>query len=126
MLTADGGRPSTKAQQLAPRRRVAVLICGEPPQAVLDTQGTYGDQFAALLQQASVLNEDWRFWDAYQGELPSEEELAGYDAIVFTGGGGDAFSDDPWVVKARELVKAAHLRKQRMLVRSLGAFHNPR
>lgn len=35
---------------------------------------------------------------------------------LFAGGGGDAFSDDPWVAQARELVKAAHLRKQRMLV----------
>ncbi len=79
--------------------------------------GTYGDQFSKLLQQASSQDEDWRFWNAYKGELPSADELADFDAIVFTGGGGDAFSDDPWVVRARELVKAAHLRKQRMLVR---------
>jgi hypothetical protein len=67
------------------RRRVAVLICGIPPPAVLDTQGDYGAQFSALLQQQSSDAEDWRFWRAYEGELPTEEELAAFDAIVFTG-----------------------------------------
>lgn len=67
------------------RRRVAVLICGIPPPAVLDTQGDYGAQFSALLQQQSPDAEDWRFWRAYEGDLPTEEELAAFDAIVFTG-----------------------------------------
>ncbi len=34
-----------------------------------------------------------------QGELPSAEELAEFDAILFTGGAGDAFSDEQWVVQ---------------------------
>lgn len=81
---------STKLQQPAAdasgqRRRVAVLICGIPPPAVLDTQGDYGAQFSALLQQQSSDAEDWRFWRAYEGELPTEEELAAFNAIVFTG-----------------------------------------
>jgi len=50
-----------------------------------------------------------------QGELPTADELAPFDAILFTGGAGDAFSDEPWVVQARELVRSAHARKQRML-----------
>jgi len=34
-----------------------------------------------------------------QGELPTADELAPFDAILFTGGAGDAFSDEPWVVQ---------------------------
>lgn len=68
------------------QRRVAVLICGIPPPAVLQTQGDYGAQFSKLLQQKSHQDEDWSFWRAYEGELPTAEELVDFDAIVFTGG----------------------------------------
>lgn len=98
------------------KRRVAILVCGKPPPQVLRDAGPYERQFEALLQhKAHVHAEEWRSWDVYKGELPSADELAAYDAIVITGGAGDAYSDEAWVVQARDLVLAAHHRKQRML-----------
>lgn len=48
-------------------RRVAVLVCGVPPPAVLADAGTYGDMFAALLRPgAHGRCEDWRSWDVYK------------------------------------------------------------
>lgn len=60
---------SSGSGSAAVKRRVAVLICGVPPQAVLDTAGTYGDQFSRLLQQGSTKDEDWQFWNAYQVQV---------------------------------------------------------
>ena len=64
-------------------RRIAVIVCGQPPFELFNLHGTYGPFFERLLRNSS--DEEWCMFDVYKGDFPSDEELAAFDAIIITG-----------------------------------------
>lgn len=69
----------------SPSRRIAVIVCGQPPPELYEVHGTYGPFFERLLRRSSEEEEEWRMFDVYKDEFPSAEELKGFDAVIVTG-----------------------------------------
>ena len=73
---------------------IVTLDCDTPVPNVLAERGLYSDIFETLLRDAaSTLNDvpqlDLHFskYDCVRGELPSEDDLKGIDAVLLTGSG---------------------------------------
>ncbi|KAJ8604895.1 hypothetical protein CTAYLR_004313 [Chrysophaeum taylorii] len=100
-------------------RQCAVLICGWPSASVVGKHGGYGVMLEALLGSGKEL---WRHYDVEGGrEMPTAQELAGYDGIVLSGSRHSVYDDQPWIGEVAELVRGAVAREQRVLGVCFGA-----
>uniref|UniRef100_A0A6A7G8N2 Glutamine amidotransferase YLR126C n=1 Tax=Hirondellea gigas TaxID=1518452 RepID=A0A6A7G8N2_9CRUS len=65
-----------------------------------------------------LLKDNDEKWDTFQverGEFPTTDQLSDYEAVVITGSKHDAHGSDCWIQKLKELCRAIHVRKQKLL-----------
>mmetsp|Transcript_14928 Transcript_14928/g.38334 ORF Transcript_14928/g.38334 Transcript_14928/m.38334 type:complete len:231 (-) Transcript_14928:2228-2920(-) len=96
-------------------QRYAVLVNGDPPDFITERYGNYGDIYVQLLRDPAR-EEVWDVFRAFEGSFPEEADIASYDTLIFTGSKYDAYKDEDWIVRCREIIIQAHARKQKILV----------
>ncbi|EFN51189.1 hypothetical protein CHLNCDRAFT_141352 [Chlorella variabilis] len=96
-------------------RKFAILVAGEPDQAVIDRKGTFEQMFLDLLRDEGRQEEEWQLFFAFQGQLPSEQELDALSGVVITGSVADAFGDEDWLRDLRRTVRAAMDQRKQVL-----------
>jgi len=78
---------------------LAILVTGDPVEAVGRRRGPFADLFRA------ALGEEWRgelaLFDARKGELPQRDEAL---ALIITGSAASVTSREPWIVAAERAV----------------------
>mmetsp|Transcript_14927 Transcript_14927/g.38320 ORF Transcript_14927/g.38320 Transcript_14927/m.38320 type:complete len:202 (-) Transcript_14927:2300-2905(-) len=101
-------------------QRYAVLVNGDPPDFITERYGNYGDIYVQLLRDPAR-EEVWDVFRAFEGSFPEEADIASYDTLIFTGSKYDAYKDEDWIVRCREIIIQAHARKQKILGICFGA-----
>lgn len=72
---------------------IAIIKCGSPSPAILETHGEYGDIIAEMLDSMmSTLPESktkisYLAYDARNGRLPGWNSVYNFDAVIVTGSG---------------------------------------
>lgn len=94
--------------------RIAIIECDVPMPLLVEEFGTYTKYFQTLLcssvdaARASAL--DFITYEAYlNAPLPkSEEELRGFDGLIFTGSKFTSYDDDQWILATLDLIRLAY------------------
>jgi len=100
--------------------KFAVFTNGDPPDFVVEKFGNYGDMYVSLLKDADA-KEEWDCFRTFEGSFPSDADIPNYEALIFTGSKSDAYKDEDWIVRCRDIIVKAHERKQKMLGICFGA-----
>lgn len=100
-------------------RRFCVLVCGTPSPRVVQRAGGYYEQLTRLL---SSNDETWCSFETEHGrEMPTEAELASFDAIILSGSRHAVYDSAQWIADVQRLVRDAYARQQRILGICFGA-----
>ncbi|KAL4423606.1 hypothetical protein ABPG77_009193 [Micractinium sp. CCAP 211/92] len=91
--------------------KYAILVAGVTS---VDGKGNFADMFLRLLRDEGA-QEEWQVFTAWEGQLPTAEQLAEFDGFVITGSVADAFGEDDWLVSLRKTVRAAMQAKKQVL-----------
>ncbi|CAN6217716.1 unnamed protein product [Urochloa humidicola] len=97
-----------------PSRRYALLMAAHDSEYVLKRYGGYLPVFVSAFGAAAA-GEAWDLYRAVDGELPSPEDIGGYDGFVISGSPHDAYGDDPWILRLCHLVRDLHAARRRVL-----------
>ncbi|PSC69199.1 glutamine amidotransferase isoform A [Micractinium conductrix] len=113
-LSNNMAPPAMAAAENGTARHYGILIAGEPDKRCCESKGTFAQMFLDLLRDEGC-GEEWRLYFAFQGQLPSEEELRELKGVVITGSVADAFGNDEWLVGLRACIKQAMQLEKRVL-----------
>ncbi|KAL4439852.1 hypothetical protein ABPG75_002853 [Micractinium tetrahymenae] len=91
--------------------KFAILLAGD---TAVEGKGNFADMFLQLLRDEGA-EEEWQVFSAYEGQLPTEEQLAQFDGVIVTGSVADAFADDAWLAALRKTVRTAMDAKKQVL-----------
>lgn len=69
---------------------------------VSDTYKSYTHMFAELFHKAGA--DDWEFVGFHPPRFDYPDSFDQFDAVLLTGSRHDSFSDEPWIVRLREVV----------------------
>jgi len=105
---------------MAVKRSYCIFVNGDPPDFIINKYGDYGQQYLRMLREGE-LEEDWDIYRGFEGQLPDDETVSKYDALIFTGSKKDAYRTDDWLLRLRAIIEAAHARKQKILGICFGA-----
>ncbi|KAL5201818.1 hypothetical protein ABZP36_036172 [Zizania latifolia] len=112
-VVAEGGRRM---------RRYALLLAVNDSEYVRKVYGGYFEVFVRAFGDVggdgdgdSDGGEAWDLFRAVDGELPGEDEIAGYDGFVISGSPNDAYADDLWILRLCLLVRELVALQKRLL-----------
>ncbi|KAG8056809.1 hypothetical protein GUJ93_ZPchr0002g25802 [Zizania palustris] len=106
-VVAEGGRRM---------RRYALLLAANDSEYVRKVYGGYFEVFVRAFGDGdSDGGEAWDLFRAVDGELPREDEVAGYDGFVISGSPNDAYADDLWILRLCLLIRELVAMRKRLL-----------
>jgi GMP synthase (glutamine-hydrolysing) len=92
-------------------KKIAILITGDPPEAIAERHGDYADMMKAAIGEAFDEG-DYLVVDPRRESLGADLDDA---ALVITGSSANVHHREPWMVAAEERLRELHAREVPML-----------